>query len=81
MTVDITNTDLDRRLIELETRLAFQEHALGELSDALAAARDEEARTALLLHRALDELKQLRSALSAGPVSADPASEPPPPHY
>lgn len=73
--------DLEQRMVELETRLEFQEHALNELSDALAAARDEEARTALLLHRVLDELKQLRSALSSGPVSADPASEPPPPHY
>lgn len=30
---------LERRLVELETRLAFQEHAMGELSDALAEAR------------------------------------------
>lgn len=72
---------LERRLAELETRLAFQEHALGELSDALAAARDEEARNALLLHRMLEELKQMRVALAANPSSADPASEPPPPHY
>ena len=72
---------LERRLAELETRLTFQEHALGELSDALAAARDEEARNALLLHRMLEELKQMRVALAANPSSADPASEPPPPHY
>jgi len=74
-------TALERRLQELETRLAFQEHALDELSDALAAARDEEARNALLLHRVLEELKQLRSALAGNPLSADPAGEPPPPHY
>jgi SlyX protein len=81
MAVDLANADWEQRLVELETRVAFQEHALAELSDALAAARDEEARTALLLHRALDELRQLRTTLSAGPVSADPALEPPPPHY
>lgn len=75
------DTDLEQRLIDLETRLAFQEHALGELSDALAAARDEEARTALLLHRTLEEVRQLRMALSTAPVSADAAQEPPPPHY
>ena len=51
------NTPLEMRVTELETRLAFQEHALNELSDALAAARDEEARNALLLHRALEELR------------------------
>jgi len=69
------------RLAELETRLAFQEHALGELSDALAAARGDEARNALALHRALEELRQMRASLSAHAPSADPVQEPPPPHY
>lgn len=73
--------DLDQRLIDLETRLTFQEQALQELSDALAAARDAESRNALLLHRALEDLRQLRSALAASPVTGDAASEPPPPHY
>lgn len=75
------DASLEQRIAELETRLAFQEHALAELSDALAAARSEEARSALLLHRALDELRQLRVAMSSAPVTGDPASEPPPPHY
>ena len=75
------NEALEQRLVELETRLAFQEHALVELSDALAAARDEEARTGLMLHRVLEELRQMRLALAANPLAADPASEPPPPHY
>lgn len=69
------------RLAELESRLAFQEHALTELSDALAASRDEEARNALLLHRVLEELRQLRLAMATQSPSADPATEPPPPHY
>lgn len=73
--------ELERRLIELESRLAFQEHALLELSDALAAARDEEARTQLQLQRMHDELKQMRTSLAANPLTADPVSEPPPPHY
>lgn len=72
---------IEDRLADLETRLAFQEHALGELSDALAAARDGEARTALLLHRALEELRQVRLALSMQSQGSDPAVEPPPPHY
>jgi SlyX protein len=67
---------LEGRVAELEMRVAFQEHALAELSDALAASRVEAARNAELLRRALDELKQSR-----GEVFADPASEPPPPHY
>jgi SlyX protein len=68
--------DLEQRLIELESRLAFQEHALAELSDALAASRSETARNAELLRRAIDDLKQSR-----GEFFADPSSEPPPPHY
>ena len=68
--------DLEQRLVELESRLAFQEHALAELSDALAASRSETARNADLLRRAIDDLKQSR-----GEFFADPSSEPPPPHY
>lgn len=73
-------TALEQRLVELEMRLSFQEHAMGELSDALAAARDEGNRTSLLLHRALDDLKQLRGAF-ASDLAGDPGGEPPPPHY
>ena len=69
-------TVLESRLADLEMRLAFQEHALAELSDALAASRAETARNSELLRRALDDLKQSR-----GDFFADPASEPPPPHY
>jgi len=72
---------IEQRLIDLEMRLAFQEQALHELSDALAEARDGESRNALMLHRAVEELRQLRGAMSAGPVTGDAANEPPPPHY
>lgn len=65
------------RIEELETRVAFQDHALNELSDALAEARAEIARHAVLLARVVDEL---RNARGAG-VSIDAADEPPPPHY
>ena len=67
---------LESRLVELETRLAFQEQAQVELSDALAELRAEAARSADLLRRVLEDLKTHR-----GDVMADPASEPPPPHY
>jgi SlyX protein len=74
------STDRDSlaaRIAELETRVAFQEHALTELSDALADARMETARNSEQLVRALADLKQLRTHL----YDADPGSEPPPPHY
>lgn len=66
----------DARLTELETRMAFQEQTLQELSDALAASRIEGERVAALLRRVLAELAQSRGA-----GGADPAEEPPPPHY
>ena len=72
---------IEPRLMDLEMRLAFQEQALQDLSDALAAARDGESRNAQLLHRALEELRHMRSAMAAGPLTGDAASEPPPPHY
>jgi SlyX protein len=66
----------DRRVTELESRFAFQEQALQEMSDALAAARAEGARNAQLLQQALEDLKTLRTLLYS-----DPGTEPPPPHY
>lgn len=67
---------LEQRLVELETRLAFQEHALAELGDALAQARLERMRSDELLQAVLSDLRGLR-----GTLYADVASEPPPPHY
>ena len=67
---------LEQRVVELETRLAFQEQALADLSDALAASRIEASETAELLRRTLDAMKQPR-----GEFYADPSEEPPPPHY
>ena len=68
--------ELEQRIVELETRLAFQEQALVELNDALAASRIEAAENAEVLRRTLDALKQSR-----GEFYADPSEEPPPPHY
>lgn len=78
MPVPDTNLEFqfDRRFADLETRVAFQEQALNEMSDALAQSRNEAARNHELLVRALDDLKQLRTLLYS-----DPSNEPPPPHY
>ena len=64
--------DLEQRIVELETRLAFQEQALAELSDALAAARVEATRSAELLRRAMEALQQS----SREGFYADPAEDP-----
>ncbi|MGS1078926.1 SlyX family protein [Pseudoxanthomonas beigongshangi] len=67
---------LEQRLVELETRLTFQEQAMAELSEALADARAESGRNTALLMNLLSDLRKLR-----GELYADPADEPPPPHY
>lgn len=68
---------LEARITELEMRVSFQEHALGELNDALTEARLEGSRNAAILKVLMEDLGKVRNALS----SSDPASEPPPPHY
>jgi len=73
---DSPGPSLEDRINELESRLAFQELALTELSDALAETRMASARTSEQLDRALGDLKQLR-----GLLYDDPGVEPPPPHY
>jgi SlyX protein len=67
---------IEQRLAELETRISFQEHALSEMSDALAESRMESYRQTEMLQRAMEELKTLRSQ-----HSGDSGIEPPPPHY
>ena len=67
---------LEARLVELEMRVSFQEHALAEMSEALADARMQGTRKADLLRHLLDDLGKVRTALYA-----DAADEPPPPHY
>jgi SlyX protein len=77
MTMSSTDAEaLQARLVEVETRLAFQDHAIQALSDALAESRAETARNTDLLRRLLEEVK-----LNRGGMMADPADEPPPPHY
>ena len=70
------SADLEARVVELETRLAFHDQAKAELSTALAEMRTEAARNAEALRRGLEEIRQ-----ASGPFFADPAQEPPPPHY
>lgn len=64
------------RIIELETRLAFQEHALAELNDIVTAQGMDLIELRRQLDHALGDMKLLR-----GMLDADPGSEPPPPHF
>ncbi|MBS0194391.1 MAG: SlyX family protein [Proteobacteria bacterium] len=64
------------RLIDLESRIAFMERSLIEMSDALADARMETTRERLRTEALLSELGELRSL-----IPGDAGVEPPPPHY
>ena len=68
--------NLEDQLIELQTRMAFQDDTIQSLSDELASQQDEVAR----LTQMVKVLNQQMKLLSAEP-SSNPADEPPPPHY
>ena len=74
--MSIASGDANERLVDLETRIAFIERSLVEMSDALADARRESARDRARFERALSDLGELR-----GMMHVDPQEEPPPPHY
>jgi len=67
---------MENRLVELETRLAFQEDTLQILNGVVARQQQE----ILALTRALEALRTEIRALSPAPVASR-AEEPPPPHY
>ena len=63
-------------MVELETRVAFQDHLLAELNDVVTAQGRALHDLQRQLERAEADLKTLR-----GLLYADPGHEPPPPHY
>jgi len=71
----MTAPDLSQQLIELETRFAFQEQALHELSDTVARQQAEIDRLGRLLKEIQDRLRGI-----SAPV-AERSEETPPPHY
>jgi SlyX protein len=73
--IDAERMDAER-LVDLESRIAFIEQSLIDMSDALAEARKEATRDRLKVERALADLGELR-----GMVPGDTQEEPPPPHY
>ncbi|MBS0213928.1 MAG: SlyX family protein [Proteobacteria bacterium] len=69
--------ELLARLVDLESRIAFMERTLIEMSDALADARMESVRDRVRMQGLLTELGELRGMIPGD----DPHDEPPPPHY
>jgi len=68
--------ELERRIEELEIRIAHQEYALQGQGEELLHLQQANTR----LTRQLLELSERVQALAAQPAG-DPADEPPPPHY
>ena len=66
----------EKRLTEVETRLAFIDDALAGLTEAEA----ETSRRILAIERMLAELRVELSAIRTG-LAEDVRDEPPPPHY
>ena len=67
---------LESRIIELETKLAFQDDLLNDLNDVVA----EQSQTVSVLTRELYELQQVVNR-RAPPNTAAQSEETPPPHY
>jgi len=70
-----TASDLQERLVELETRVAFQERAIQEMGDVVARQQTEIDRLTRLLKEIQDRLRGI-----SAPV-AERSDETPPPHY
>jgi SlyX protein len=64
------------RLVDLESRIAFMERSLIEMSDALADARMDSVRDRLRMESLLSDLGELR-----GLIPGNSQEDPPPPHY
>lgn len=71
-----TPSGLAARVVELETRVAFQDQAMQELNEAVTRQQREIDRLA----RELDALRERLRALAPSPV-VPPDEETPPPHY
>jgi SlyX protein len=67
---------MENRLIELETRIAFQEHTVQELNSVVARQQQE----LLRLRHEIENLRAQLQALAASPVAGR-SEETPPPHY
>ena len=72
----MTFDSIIERLNELETRLAFQDHTVGELNDVVTA----QALRMAQLERELTLLKE-QMKIMAPSLTAPASEETPPPHY
>lgn len=74
--IHVDSRMMDDRIIELETRLAFQEESIQSLSQSLG----HQQQTIDSLQLEIEELRQRLKAVAVSPLEGD-TLEPPPPHY
>ncbi|OOZ37860.1 SlyX family protein [Solemya velesiana gill symbiont] len=67
---------MNEELIDLQTRLAFQDDAIQELNSTVARQQNQ----ILELQKAIEQLRQQVKTLTPSQV-ASPDEEAPPPHY
>ena len=68
--------DLEQRINEVETRLAFQETTLQELNEVLTSQQQQLSQMQTLVEKLRERVVELGSNMQANA-----ANEPPPPHY
>ncbi|MDQ6970906.1 MAG: SlyX family protein [Mariprofundus sp.] len=67
---------IESRLIELETKISYQDHVIGELNDVVIRQQTQIDQLEKSMLRVHEQLKQ-----STGSDIARPDEEVPPPHY
>ncbi|MCB1844342.1 MAG: SlyX family protein [Halioglobus sp.] len=67
----------EQRIIEIETKLAYQEHMLSELNQALADQQSQLSHLERLSDRLVERLQSMSGAGESGEASNDER----PPHY
>jgi SlyX protein len=67
---------MEERIVELETRLAFQEDTIQHLNQTVS----DQQRQIDALKETVETLKQRLRSISPSPVGSE-GPEPPPPHY
>ncbi len=67
---------MEERLIELETKISYQDHLIGELNDVVVTQQKQIDQLEKAMLRLSDHLKQ-----ASGSGLARPDEEVPPPHY
>jgi len=68
--------DLENRIIELETKISYQEHLIQELNDVITSQQKQIDQLERDIHQIRDHLKQANTS-----QIAKPEEEVPPPHY